>query len=177
MKDRSEAARRTSPGRHALHVALALLALSLPAATASLAGQRTVIPAPPLAPDYAAITTRAEAGKLVRKRLLVKIHFFPVELGGPNTRINTGYVTPEAALSHARLVESLALYAGRGMVDRLEIVPEYDGPSVVPRRIRMTATDSRGGDRYERVIEVWGCGPCLPSDPLPDPDAPPAITA
>ncbi len=154
-----------------------LPAFSLAPATASLAGQQIRIPAPPLALDYAAITTRAEAGKLVRKRLLVKIHFFPVELGGPNTRVNTGYVPPEAALSHAQLVDSLSRYIEQDRINRLEIVPEYDGASIIPRRIRMTATHSRGTGRFERVIEIWGCGLCLPADPLPDPDAPRAITA
>lgn len=158
-------------------LALALLAFPVPLPAASLAEQRVVIPVPPLAPDYAAITSRKEAAKLVRKRLLVRIHFFPVELGGPKGPRNTGYVTPEAAMSHALLTEMLAEYGKRGLVDHLVIEPEYKGDSVVPSRIRMTASHSRGGKSFVRVIEVWGCGLCPPVEPLPDPDAPGEVVA
>jgi hypothetical protein len=156
---------------------MALLLLPVPPATAARAGQRVLIPAPPLAPDFSAITTRAAAGKLVRKRLLVRIHFFPTELGGPKTRINIGYVTPEAAASHALLVEMLSAYVERGRLDHLLIEPEYKGTSIIPTRIRMTASHSQGGKSFERVIEVWDCGFCAPLEPLPDPDAPGEITA
>jgi len=161
---------------------LTLLLFCVPPATAvprapSAAAARQQIPAPPLAPDFSAITTRAAAGKLVRKRLLVKIHFFPTELGGEDVRFNIGYVTPEAAASQARLVEMLSRYMERDLVDRLEIEPEYKGNSVVPSRIRMKARHSRGGKSFESVIEVWGCGVCAPFEPLPDPGAPGDVTA
>ncbi|WP_052508035.1 hypothetical protein [Sphingomonas hengshuiensis] len=147
---------------------MALLASSPPPAALA---QQTIVPAPPLARDFSDITTAAAAAKLVRKHLLVRIHFFPTEFGGPNTRPNIGYVTPEAAASHALLIKMLAAYIERGRLDHLEIVPEYRGSGIVPIRIRMTATHSRSSERYERAIEVWDCGLCPPLDPLPDPDA------
>ena len=170
---------RTTPLPSAA-LALALLACPLPpaiAADAPLSGQHASVHAPPAAPDFSDVTTRTIAGKLVRKRQLVKIHFFPTELGGPNTKINTGYVTPEAAASHARLIEMLSAYVERGRLDHLEIVPDYKGLSIVPTRILIKATHSRGGDRFERVIEVWDCGLCPPLDPLPDPDGRGEVTA
>ncbi|AQR74889.1 hypothetical protein BXU08_15585 [Sphingomonas sp. LM7] len=153
------------------------MALPLPLlpATAARARQQTV-PAF-AAPDFSTITTRAEAARLARKHVLVRIQFFPTELGGPKSKVNTGYVTLEAAASHARLVEMLAAYAERGRIDRLEIVPEYKGASVIPNRIRMTATHSRTGERHERSIEIWDCGFCPPLDPLPDPDGVRDVTA
>lgn len=172
MADRSRRARRCHGGA----LALALLILSFAPISAALARQE-VVPSPPLVPDYAAVTTKREAARLVRKHLLVKIHFFPVELGGPKTAINIGYVTPEAAASHALLTEMLSRYGERGLIDRLEIVPEYKGPSIVPSRIRMKASHSRGGKSFERVIEIWDCGFCPPFDPLPDPDAPGEVVA
>jgi hypothetical protein len=151
----------------------------LPAIPAKLAGQHVRIPAPPLvpAPDYAAVTTKKEAARLVRKRQLVKIHFYPVALGGPKTAINIGYVPPEAAASHALLTEMLAAYGERDLIDQLEIFPEYKGLSIVPSRIRMKASHSRGGESFERVIAIWDCGLCPPVAPLPDPDAPGEVTA
>lgn len=163
--------------RRAVVQAMALLAaapaLASPIATPLAARQE----APPPAPDFSAVTTRTAAGRLVRKRVLVKIHFFPPEFGGPRTRYNIGYVTPEAAAAHAQLVDALSRYIEYGLVDQLEIEPEYRGDSVVPARIRMIASHSRGGKRYERVIEIWGCGLCVPYDPLPDPDARESIKA
>jgi len=155
------------------------MAMLLPPSPASDARpqQRVVLPAPPLAPDFSAVTTRAEAARLARKHVLVRIHFFPTELGGPKGRINTGYVTLEAAAAHARLVDMLAAYAERGRIDHLEIVPEYKGDSIIPSRIRMTARHSRTGERYERSIEIWDCGVCPPLDPLPDPDGTRDVTA
>lgn len=167
--------RPTGPGAW-LCATLALL-FPLPPATAARAGQQVIIPAPPLAPDFSTVTTRAAAARLVRKHALVRIHFFPTALGGPRNRINIGYVTPRAAASHALLVEMLAAYVERGRLDHLEIVPEYKGISIVPVRIRMIASHSRGGDSFERVVEVWDCGFCAPLEPLPDPDRPRDVTA
>jgi hypothetical protein len=171
VADRGKRAKRTRRTGASLCAVTALL-FPLPPATAAPAGQQVIIPAPPLAPDFSTVTTRAAAAKLARRHLLVRIHFFPTELGGPKTKVNIGYVTPEAAASHAQLVEMLADYAERGRIDHLEIVPEYKGDSVIPNRIRMTATHSRTGESYERSIEVWDCGFCPPLDPLPDPDGP-----
>ncbi len=117
------------------------------------------------------------AAKLVRKRQLVRIYFFPTELGGPKSRVNIGYVTPEAAASQALLIEMLAVYFARDLIDRLEVAPDYKGESIVPTRLRFKAWHSGGGKRYERVIEVWDCGLCPPLAPLPDPDAPSEIRA
>ncbi|MDP5279984.1 hypothetical protein Q9Q95_13700 [Sphingomonas sp. DG1-23] len=174
MENRSTTARRLECGV-TLPFALALIC-PFPGATAAPA-QTMVVPAPPLAPDFSAVTSRKEAAKLVRKRLLVKIHFFPVELGGQKIRINTGYVTPEAAMSHALLTRMLAAYRERDLLDQLEITADYKGDSIIPTRLLVKASHSQGGKRYERVIEVWDCGFCAPLEPLPDPDAPGAITA
>ena len=176
MADRGEKARQTRRTGTLLGAALALL-LPPPPATATRAGQRVLVPAPPLAPDFSTVTTRAAAGKLVRKRLLVKIHFFPVELGGQKIRINTGYVTPEAATAHALLTRMLAAYRERDLLDQLMITADYKGDSIIPTRLLMTASHSQGGKSIERVIEVWDCGFCAPLEPLPDPDRPRDVIA
>jgi hypothetical protein len=141
-----------------------LLAIPLPEPVA--AGQEAAAQAP----DFSAITTRTAASKLVRKHQLVKIHIVPTELGGPNTKPNIVYVTPEAAAAHALLTEMLSHYVEHDLVDRLEILPDYKGLSIIPTRIRFKARHSRGGETFERTIEIWECGLCVPFDPLPDPD-------
>lgn len=152
-----------------LYAAMAAL-LPLSPASDARPQQRVVLPAPPLAPDFSAVTTRAEAAKLVRKHRLVRIHLAPTELGGPKTRANITYVTPQAVASHALLIEMLAAYVARDRLNHLEIEPEYKGDSIVPTRLRIKASHNRGGDSFERVIEVWACGFCAPLEPLPDPD-------
>lgn len=169
----SKTGRRIECGA-ALSLALALLC---PLVATAAPAQTIVIPAPPVAPDFTAVTSRKEAAKLARKHLLVKIHFFPVELGGPNARINTGYVTPEAAMAHALLTRMLAAYRERDLLDQLQIDADCKANSIVPTRLRLKASHSRGGKSYERVIEIWDCGFCAPLEPLPDPDAPEDLIA
>lgn len=155
----------------------AALALLLAAPLAAPVAARQEAPAPAAQPDFSAVTTRTAAARLVRKHLLVKIHLFPTELGGQDTKYNIGYVTPEAAAAHALLTAMLARYLERDLIDHLMIEPDYKGDSIVPTRLRMKVSHSRGGERFERVIEIWDCGLCAPLDPLPDPDAPGSITA
>ncbi|MET0308837.1 MAG: hypothetical protein ABW023_09040 [Sphingomonas sp.] len=160
--------------RRAIGAALALILAAPPVAPATA---RQQVPTPAAALDFSAVTTRAAAGRLVRKHLLVKIHLVPAELGGPKAKVNIGYVTPEAARAHAQFVEMLAVYAQRDLVDHIEIEPDYNGLSIVPTRLRIKVSHSRGGESFERVIEIWDCGLCPPLDPLPDPDGPGTIIA
>lgn len=168
--DRAERAGWSRRPRALLCAATALLC-PLPPVAAARPGQQVIVPAPPLAPDFSTITTRAAAAKLVRKHMLVRIHLVPVALGGPKTRANSIYVTPEAAASHALLTDMLVAYVERGRLNHLEIEPEYKGDSIVPTRLRIRMSHNRGGERFERVVEIWACGICPPLEPLPDPDA------
>lgn len=176
MADRNEEAGSVRRTGLSLCAAMAL-SFPLPPATAAGVDRQVVVPAPPLAPDFSTVTTRAAAAKLARKHVLTRIHLFPTELGGPNSRTNTGYVTPEAAASHASLIEMLSAYVARDRLDHLEILPEYKGESIVPTRIVFKASHSKGGDSFERVIEIWDCGICPPLDPLPAPDRPRDMSA
>jgi hypothetical protein len=158
------------PRRTVLKALALLLAFAL--AAPATAGQEAATQTP----DFSTVTTRAAAGRLVRKHRLVKIHYVPTALGGPNFKHNIGYVTPEAAAAHAQLTEMLARYVERDLVDQLEIEPDYKGASIVPSRIRVKASHSRGGKSFESVIDVWGCGVCAAFEPLPDPDRADSIT-
>ena len=171
MDDLGERAGWTRTVRAALCVLLA--AAAAPIDPVSAMRDRAVrAPAPPAAIDFASITTRMAASKLVRKRLLAKIYIVPLELGGSKSPANSGYVTPEAAASHALLAASVAAYVQRDRLDHLRIDPEYRGLSIIPSRLRILIEHRGTKERYRRVIDVWGCAPCLPFVPLPDPDAP-----
>lgn len=163
----------------------AVFALLLsPLALASAPRERPVrAPAPvpptvaPSAIDFPGITTRMAASKLVRKHLLAKIYFVPLELGGSKSPANSGYVTPEAAQAHALLTASIAAYVARDRLDHLRIEPDYKGDSIIPSRIRILVEHRGTKERYLRVIDVWGCTACLPFVPLPDLDAEASVVA
>jgi len=136
---------------------LALGALILVSAAMAQEGARPP-PAPDLtAPDFTTVTTKAAANRLVREGRLVKIHYFPTELGGPaKDRYNIGYITPEAAEARELLISTLEADLEEEKIDQMRIVPDYKGTSIVPTRIRFMAWHSqRAGGEYEMVLEVW----------------------
>jgi len=109
------------------------------------------------APDFTAVTTKAAANRLVREGKLVKIHFFPTELGEPAKEPhNIGYITPEAAEARALLIGTLERFRDEGLIDQMRIVPDYKAESIIPTRIRFKAWHSqRDGGGLEGVVEVW----------------------
>ena len=100
-------------------------------------------------PDFSAVESKAAARRLVAEGRLVEIHFVPTELGGPDRPANRGYITPEAAESRALLIGTLTRFVGEGLVDQMEVLPDYKGKSVVPTRsgIRGIASGTRGCGR------------------------------
>ncbi|WP_447727959.1 hypothetical protein [Sphingomonas koreensis] len=111
----------------------------------------------PGAADFTAVTTKAAANRLVREGRLVKIHFFPTELGGPAKEPhNIGYITPEAAEARSLLISVLERDLDEGAIDKMVIEPDYKGDSIIPTRIRFKTWHSqRSGGEFETVVEVW----------------------
>ncbi|MDC7812009.1 hypothetical protein [Sphingomonas koreensis] len=144
-----------------LGLALAGMLLALGAlilVSAAMAQEADRAPATPdlTAPDFTSITTKAAANRLVRAGRLVKIHYFPTELGGPaKDRYNIGYITPEAAEARELLIGTLERDVEDGTIDQMRIVPDYKGTSIVPTRIRFMAWHSERGGEFEVVLEVW----------------------
>jgi hypothetical protein len=143
--------------RHARGLAQALiLLLATPLLLAPLAAPPTAAQEAEMpAPDFSGITTKAAARKLVRAGELVEILYFPAEFGGPDEPQNVGYVTPEAAYVRAMVIESFGRLADQGAIDRLNVVPDYKGDSIVPSRITMTGTRAGEEGSIGTTIEVW----------------------
>ena len=137
---------------HVFGFALAGLLLAASPATPSAAAQEDRVDN---APDFSAVTTKAAAARLAREGRLVKIHLFPTELGGPDDPANIGYITPEAADARDRIIGTLRRFADEGLIDRMEVEPDYRGTSHIPTRIRFKAWQSKGGPPIEMVLEVW----------------------
>ena len=105
-------------------------------------------------PDFSAITTKAAARKLVRKGELVEIYFFPLELGGPDEPHNIGYVPPFAAEARELLLGTLVRQMKEGLIDQMEVEPDYQGKSIVPARITMRAWHSSKKDSFGGTIHI-----------------------
>lgn len=136
----------------------ALAGLTLPPAPTAAARQEDRVPgAPDFTPDFTTVTTKAAANRLVREGRLVKIHFFPTELGGPTKEPhNIGYITPEAAEARSLLIGTLERFRDNGTIDQMAIEPDYKGESIIPTRIRFKAWHGeREGGEFEAVVEVW----------------------
>ncbi|WP_333882972.1 hypothetical protein [Sphingobium yanoikuyae] len=106
-------------------------------------------------PDFAHVTTREQAEALVATGALVRIYLFPIRLGGPRRKANISYVPPEAGAALDQISGTLQRFTREGLVDRLEIIPEYRGTSFVPTRINMHATHSGQEGGFHPSIAIW----------------------
>lgn len=105
--------------------------------------------------DLSTVRSVAEAEQLARDGKLVKILLFPAEVGGEDVRENVAYVPAEAAAAQARIIGTLVRFLEEGLIDKLNVAPEYRGDSFIPVRIRYEAYHSARPGRFEPVIEVW----------------------
>lgn len=133
-----------------------VVAAALCAAPGAAAQKVTLVGAPPLAFKFSEIRSARDADSLVALGSLVKIYLVPTELGGDDDSTNIVYVTPDAAEKRAAVVGNVRrrLFRGPG-TDTLEIQPEYEGVSIVPRRIRFITGQSGDRRTIEDVVEIW----------------------
>jgi L-serine deaminase len=107
------------------------------------------------APDYTNIKTRADAERLARQGRLVKVHLFPLELGGGDIEENISYISPEAAAARALVIGTLKRFVKKGLINKMDVLPEYMGESFVPSRIVFHASHSDKAGGVDPSIEVW----------------------
>jgi len=131
-------------------LALALIAAA-PLAAPSPPPARTAV----MKPDFSAVTSLAAAEALARKGKLVRILLFPAEFGGEDIAENAVYITPEAAAARELILGTLHRFTKEGLIDKLDVTPDYKGDSFVPSRIVMHATHSKKKGGFEPTIEVW----------------------
>lgn len=155
MADRIRQPARRGRMRRLAVPALAMLLVPPAFGPPSLASPVAAQEAPPGAPDLSQVTTKAAARKLVREGRLVAITLFPTELGGPDDPANRSFTTPEAAEARAEVVGTLGRFLEEGLIDQLDVVPDYKGDSIVPSRITLTATHSEKPGEITLTIEVW----------------------
>jgi hypothetical protein len=105
-------------------------------------------------PDYTSVNSMAEALRLVELGELVPMLLLPKEFGGQAIAENTVYVPSFVAdLKHGTDHDVILPLAADGRVTRYSAQPEYEGKSVVPVAIQISATEP---GNFVRDILIWG---------------------
>ncbi|SFD21207.1 suppressor of fused domain protein [Collimonas sp. OK412] len=105
--------------------------------------------------DFSDINSRDAMMNLAAEGKLVKILLFPAEFGGQDVLPNTVYVPAGAVEIKHQVTSSLAKSLKDGLINNLNVQPEYKGTSFVPSRIHVKASHSENGNVFEQTIEIW----------------------
>ena len=109
---------------------------------------------PPAGPDFSGVDSPAKAERLFRRGELEKLFLMPLEYGGEDSPVNTLYVPPGVAEVKAGIDTNLiGRLAAEGKVSRYKADVEYQGKSVVPIAITVTAWDPQ---EFSSTINIWG---------------------
>ena len=108
----------------------------------------------PPGPDFSGVDSLARAAAMYRKGQLEKLFLLPPEFGGQDVPQNVLYVPLGVADVKAGVDNNIIRpLVERGRVTRYVAEPEYQGASVVPVAIKITASDP---GRFISTIKIWG---------------------
>ncbi|MDR7271100.1 hypothetical protein J2X20_003758 [Pelomonas saccharophila] len=110
--------------------------------------------APKTGPDYRRVDSRQKAEELCKRGELKKLLLLPMEFGGQDVPPNVVYVPAFAIELKTRLdLNTIRPMAEKGLVHKYTATPTYEGKSVIPTSIRISATDP---GRFEGIVSIWG---------------------
>jgi hypothetical protein len=125
--------------------------------------------APATGPDYRNVDSREKAEDLHRKGELQELFLLPPEFGGERIPPNVVYVPPFAVELKARLdLGTISQLARDGHVTRYTATPTYEGRSVVPTQIHISATEP---GNFTGTISIWGEAVQNEREPVLKPEA------
>jgi len=107
------------------------------------------------APDFSHVNSREKAIALVEKGELFQIYLFPIELGGKEIPPNAVYVPVGIPEIQSTIIGTLIRFADEGLIDNLNVEPEYKGDSFVPSKIKMHTYHSGKAGEFNPTIEIW----------------------
>jgi hypothetical protein len=108
-------------------------------------------------PQFAHVTSIELADAEVKKGNLVKVHLFPLELGGEDVPPNVTYIPIGMEDMWRKVIGTIEKFAAEGLLDGLKVEPEYNGASFVPCRIKFIGTSSTKKGGFEPTLEMWKC--------------------
>jgi len=101
------------------------------------------------------IRSSAEAENLRNDGRLEPILLMPAELGGLADAANVVLVPPTAREERDRLVGEVLDLVRAGATNRLFVIPDYRGDSLIPCGLAITAWKDGDMPAYERRIAIW----------------------
>lgn len=106
-------------------------------------------------PPFDEINSMQTAAALAEKDLLEPLYLMPLRFGGEKSAANRLFVP--CGVSRIKdgfddIVESLLI---DGKVSKYNCGVEYKGKSVIPSRLKITASSSSGEPVFQQTINVW----------------------
>lgn len=109
---------------------------------------------PPAGPDFSGIDSPQKAEQAFRRGELEKLLLMPAVFGGEDNPLNTLYVpVGVAGVKDGIDTNVIAPLAAEGKVSQYTAEPDYQGTSVVPIAITITASDP---EEFTTTINIWG---------------------
>ena len=105
-------------------------------------------------PDYSHVDSRDKAIALFQRGELVKLLLMPQDFGGTDVPLNVVYV-PEFVVDVKAGIDMNVIMPmiQQGQIRHYAAQPRYEGASVVPTAIAITASDPGS---FQTQIRIWG---------------------
>lgn len=105
--------------------------------------------------DFSHVDSREKAIELVQEGKLFKVLLFPAEFGGEDIVQNAVYVPAGIPEIKDKITGTLVRFVQEGLIDNLNVAPEYKGNSFVPSIINMKTSHSGKDGEFNPSIEIW----------------------
>lgn len=105
--------------------------------------------------DYSGVDSREKALELVKEGKLYKILLFPAEFGGDDIPQNVVFVPAGIPEIKDKITGTLMRFVQEGLIDNLQVNPEYKGNSFVPSKINIKTSHSDKAGEFNPIIEIW----------------------
>ena len=104
---------------------------------------------------FSDVTSQEQALQLCKEGKLVELFLFPPELGGQKIPQNMTFVPPGIPEIKDQLTRTLIRFFQEGLINSLNVTPEYQGASFVPSKIRIKAWHTEKSGGFEPSIDIW----------------------
>lgn len=105
--------------------------------------------------DFSSVDSRDKAIKMVEQGTLQPMFLFPIELGGQEAASNVVFVPVGIPDIQNKLTGTIIDFAQEGLIDSLQVSPEYKGDSFVPSKINITTSLEGKSTEFNPVIDIW----------------------
>ena len=105
--------------------------------------------------DFSDVDSQEKVVQLAQEGKLFKMLLFPAEFGGEDVPQNFVYVPAGIPKIKDRITGTLIRFVQEGLIDNLQVNPEYKGNSFVPAKINMKTSHSGKAGEFNPTIEIW----------------------